>query len=150
MATRRRTSARKTAKTATAPAKKSTTPLSERMSKAVDNNISAQSKVTTKKKPVAKKVTENLETAPVIVKLPEVNNLKKVTKTAKNVRPAKPNLSWEDYRKDIKVRFQIHQFETQELWRDFIKAYNNASPYIIKALTFSREKYQSLIEQKVK
>ena len=140
MATRRRTSARKTAKTATAPAKKSTTPLSERMSKAVDNNISAQSKVTTKKNQV--KVTKYTK--------PSVISTVTETQTPKNVRPAKPNLSWEDYREDIKVRFQIHQFETQELWRDFIKAYNNASPYIVKALTFSREKYQSLIEQKVK
>ena len=131
MATRRRTSARKTAKTATAPAKKSTSTLSERMSKAVDDNISAQVKVTKYTKPsVISTVTEK--------------------QTPKKVRPEKPNLSWEDYRDDVKVRFQIHQFETQELWRDFIKAYNNASPYIIKAFTFSKEKYQSLIEQKGK
>ena len=131
MATRRRTSARKTAKTASAPVQQSTSTLSERMSKAVDDNNSAQVKVTKYTKPrVIKTVTE--------------------TPTPENVRPAQPNLSWEDYRDDIKVRFQIHQFETQELWRDCVKAYNNASPYIIKAYTFSKEKYESLTEQKVK
>ncbi len=131
MATRRRTSARKTAKTASAPVKQSTPTLSERMSKAVDDNNSAQVKVTKYTKPrVIKTVTE--------------------TPTPENVRPAQPNLKWEDYRDDIKVRWSIHQYETKELWNDCVKSYHFAVPYIIKAYTFSKEKYESLTEQKVK
>ena len=131
MATRRRTSARKTAKTASAPFKQSTSTLSERMSKAVDDNNSAQVKVTKYTKPrVIKTVTE--------------------TPTPENVRPAQPNLKWEDYRDDIKVRWSIHQWETKELWNDCVKSYHFLAPYIIKAYTFSKEKYESLTEQKVK
>ena len=57
------------------------------------------------------------------------------------VRPAKPNLNWEDYRDDVKVRWEIHQFETQELWNDLVKGYNLAKPFAIKAYDFSKERY---------
>ena len=57
------------------------------------------------------------------------------------VRPAKPNLNWEDYRDDIKVRWSIHQYETKELWNDCVKSYHFAVPYIIKAYDFSKERY---------
>ena len=134
MATRRRTSARKTAKTATAPAKKSTSTLSERMSKAVDDNNSAQVKVTKYTKPrVIKTVTE--------------------TPTPENVRPAQPNLKWEDYRDDDKVRWEIHQFETQELWNDVVKGYNNAKPFVVKTINYVKDSYNRAFneteEQKV-
>ena len=57
------------------------------------------------------------------------------------VRPAKPNLNWEDYRDDVKGRWEIHQFETQELWNDLVKGYNLAKPFAIKAYDFSKERY---------
>ena len=69
--------------------------------------------------------------------------IKKVTETQTpvKVRPEKPNLKWEDYRDDVKVRYQIHQFETQELWNDLVKGYNLAKPFAIKAYDFSKERY---------
>ena len=120
MATRRRTSATKTAKTASAPVKQSTSTLSERMSKAVDDNNSAQVKVTKYTKPrVIKTVTE--------------------TPTPENVRPAQPNLKWEDYREDIKIRWDIHQYETQELWNDVVKGYNNLKPVVAQSVDYVKE-----------
>ena len=110
MATRRRTSATKSAKAVSAPVTKSP---------------SVKTTVTKYSKPIEiKKVTE--------------------TPTAARVRPEKPNLTMADYTADIKVRWEIHVWETQELWSDLKKAYNNAAPYIIKAYNYSKEKYQSM------
>ena len=67
---------------------------------------------------------------------------KSATVTPTRVRPAKPNLNWEDYRDDVKVRWEIHQFETQELWNDLVKGYNLAKPFAIKAYDFSKERYK--------
>ena len=57
------------------------------------------------------------------------------------VRPAKPNLNWEDYRDDVKVRWEIHQFETQELWNDLVKGYNYLLPFAKKTVNYVRESY---------
>ena len=93
MTTRRRP-ATKSAKTAT-PVTKST-----------------PSKSTVKVKEVVTKYTQPIE-------------IKKVTETPTPVKtaPPKPNLKWEDYRDDIKIRWEIHQWETKELWADSVKLY---------------------------
>jgi len=68
--------------------------------------------------------------------------IKKVTETkATKVRPAKPNLTIADYTADIKVRWEIHQWETQELWNDVVKGYNNAKPFVIKSVDYVKESY---------
>ena len=69
----------------------------------------------------------------------------KVTETPKSAtRPEKPNLTWEDYSGDFKVRWEIHQFETQELWKDLVKVYQFSAPYVVKAVDYSVESYNKL------
>ena len=70
-------------------------------------------------------------------------NVKKVTETptpAKD-RPAKPNLSLEDYKADVKVRWEIHQWETQELWKDCVWSYQQIKPIVQKVVTYCVDSY---------
>ena len=68
--------------------------------------------------------------------------IKKVTETkATKVRPAKPNLTIADYTADIKVRWEIHQWETQELWNDVVKGYNNVKPFVVQSVDYVRKSY---------
>ena len=107
MATRRRSTATKSAKAASAPVKKSP---------------SVVTKVTKYSKPIEiKKVTE--------------------TPTPARVRPEKPNLSFEDYSADVKVRWEIHQWETQELWKDCVRGYQQLKPIGQKVVTYCIESY---------
>ena len=107
MATRRRSTANKSAKAASAPVKKSP---------------SVVTKVTKYSKPLEiNKVTE--------------------TPTPARVRPEKPNLSFEDYRTDIKVRWEIHQWETQEFWKDCVWGYQQLKPIVQKVYTYCIESY---------
>ena len=107
MATRRRSTAIKSAKAASAPVKKSP---------------SVVTNVTKYTQPIEiKKVTE--------------------TPTAARVRPEKPNLTLADYTADIKVRWQIHVWETQELWADCKKGYQFAQPFVVKAIDYVKDSY---------
>ena len=107
MATRRRSTATKSAKAASAPVKKSP---------------SVVTKVTKYSKPIEiKKVTE--------------------TSTPARVRPEKPNLSFEDYSADVKVSWEIHQWETQELWKDCVRGYQQLKPIGQKVVTYCIESY---------
>ena len=113
MATRRRTSATKSAKAASAPVKRSP---------------SVKTTVTKYSKPIEiKKVTE--------------------TPTPTRVRPEKPNLSFEDYRADVKVRWEIHQWETQELWKDCVWGYQQTRPIIQKVYTYCIETYNKTFNE---
>ena len=114
-ATRRRTSARKSAKTATPVVKEST--------KTVKKSSVATQKRVNKVTPIEiKKVTE--------------------TPTPTRVRPEKPNLTWEDYRSDVKVRWEIHVWETQELWKDSKNFYQNyLKPFTIKTVNYLKDSY---------
>ena len=69
--------------------------------------------------------------------------IKKVTETPTptRVRPQKPNLSLEDYTADVKVRWEIHQWETQELWNDMVKGYNNVKPFVVQSVNYLKESY---------
>ena len=108
MTTRRRSTANKSAKAASAPVKRSP---------------SVKTTVTKYSKPIEiKKVTE--------------------TPTPARVRPEKPNLSLEDYRSDIKVRWEIHVWETQELWKDSKNFYQNyLKPFTIKTVNYLKDSY---------
>ena len=113
MATRRRSSATKSAKAASAPVKRSP---------------SVKTKVTKYSKPLEiKKVTE--------------------TPTPARVRPEKPNLSLEDYRNDVKVRWEIHQWETQELWKDCVWGYQQLKPIVQKGYTYCVETYNKTFNE---
>ena len=114
MATRRRSTANKSAKAASAPVKKSP---------------SVVTKVTKYTQPIEiNKVTE--------------------TPTPARVRPEKPNLSFEDYKADAQVRWQIHQYETQELWNDLVKGYNFAKPIVVKSIDYVKDSYNRAFEVK--
>ena len=106
MATRRRSTANKSAKAVSAPVKKSpSATIVTKYSKPIEIN----------------KVTE--------------------TPTAARVRPEKPNLTMADYTADIKVRWQIHVWETQELWADCKKGYQFAQPFVIKSIDYVKDNY---------
>ena len=87
-------------------------------------------KTTTSRRKSASKI--NTSTAQ--IKVEEVKEAPKVevkkVDTPVKVRPSQPNLKWEDYLSDFKVRWQIHQFETQELWADLVKGYNFTAGYV--------------------
>ena len=69
--------------------------------------------------------------------------IKKVTETPTptRVRPEKPNLSLEDYKADVKVRWEIHQWETKELWKDCVWSYQQTKPIIQKVVTYCVDSY---------
>ena len=69
---------------------------------------------------------------PVIKSTPTVN------------RPEKPNLSFEDYKADFKVRWQIHTYEVNELGSDIKKGYEYVLPIVKKVVNYSTETYKNL------
>ena len=87
-------------------------------------------KTTTSRRKTASKI--NTSTAK--IKVAEVKEAPKVevkkVDTPVKVRPSQPNLKVADYISDIKVRWQIHQFETQQLWSDLVKGYNLTTTYV--------------------
>ena len=109
MTTRRRTSARKSAKAASATVKKSTPVVTSHV------------------------VRVNKVTQPRVIMTEST--------TASKIRPEKPNLSLEDYRADIKVRYQIHVYEVNELWKDMVKGYNIVQPFVVKTVDYIKESY---------
>ena len=118
MATRRRSSATKSAKTIATPVKK------------------APVKSPTQIKEVVTKYTQPIE-------------IKKVTETPTPVKtaPPKPNLSLKDYQDDIKIRWEIHQWETQELWSDMVKFYHSAKPVVMKSIDYVKDSYDRAFNQ---
>ena len=118
MATRRRSTATKSAKTIATPVKK------------------APVKSSTQIKEVVTKYTQPIE-------------IKKVTETPTPVKtaPPKPNLKWEDYRHDIKIRWEIHQWETKELWEDSVKLYQSVKPVVIKTIDYVKDSYDRAFNQ---
>ena len=87
-------------------------------------------KTTTSRRKSASKI--NTSTAQIKVddvKQAAKSEVKKVDTPVK-VRPSQPNLKVEDYISDFKVRWQIHQFETQQLWADLVKGYNLTAGYV--------------------
>ena len=119
-ATRRRTSARKSAKTATPVLKESTTTVKK-------SSVTTQKRVNKVTPIEIKKVTE--------------------TPTPTRVRPEKPNLSLEDYRNDVKVRWEIHQWETKELWKDCVWSYQQTRPIIQTVYTYCVETYNKTFNE---
>ena len=106
----------------------------ERLAAAVDKQLA--------EKPVVKSQPVPVE---IVTKYTQIPEKVKVTETPKSAtRPEKPILTWEDYSGDFKVRWEIHQFETQELWKDLVKVYQFSAPYVVKAVDYSVESYNKL------
>ena len=87
-------------------------------------------KTTTSRRKSASKInTSTAQIKVAEVKEASKSEVKKVDTPVK-VRPSQPNLKVADYISDFKVRWQIHQFETQQLWSDLVKGYNLTANYV--------------------
>ena len=119
MATRRRSTATKSAKAAT--------------TETVTKTPSVVTKVTKYSKPIEiKKVTET----------PTKERRFATT------RPEKPNISLEEYVTDFKLRMQINNYEVMEFLVDCKKFYDKTSPHVVKLYNTLKEQIQSLSETK--
>ena len=119
MATRRRSTATKSAKAATI--------------ETVTKTPSVVTKVTKYSKPIEiKKVTETPTK----------------TRRFATSRPDEPKISLEEYVSDFKVRMQINNYEVMEFFEDVKKFYNTTSPHVVKFYTYMKEQVQSLSETK--
>ena len=115
------------------PAKK-TTPRKRRSRKSTTSTTTLVKEVQKSKVSPKAKVSTTKYQQPV--------EIKKVTETkATKVRPANPTLTIADYTADIKVRWEIHQWETQELWNDVVKGYNNAKPVVVQSVNYVKDSY---------
>ena len=120
MATRRSSTATKSAKAATTVETVTKTP-------------SVVTKVTKYSKPIEiKKVTET------------------PTKERRfaTTRPEKPNISLEEYITDFKLRMQINNYEVMEFLVDCKKFYDTTSPQVVKLYNTLKDQVQSLSETK--
>ena len=111
MATRRRSTAIKSAKAASAPVKKSSSAKSP---------LEIREVVTKYTQPHLKTVTETKPSA---------------------TRPEQPNLTYVDYVEDFKIRVKIHNYEVNELWQDSKRFYQSAKPVVGKAIDYVKESY---------
>ena len=111
MATRRRSTAIKSAKAASAPVKKSSSAKSP---------LEIREVVTKYTQPHLKTVTE--------------------TKPS-TTRPEQPNLTYVDYGEDFKIRVKIHNYEVNELWQDSKRFYQSAKQVVVKAIDYVKESY---------
>ena len=119
MATRRRSTATKSAKAAT--------------TETVTKIPSVVTKVAKYSKPIEiKKVTETPTK----------------TRRFATTRPDEPKISLEEYVSDFKVRMQINNYEVMEFFEDVKKFYNTTSPHVVKFYTYMKEQVQSLSETK--
>ena len=55
----------------------------------------------------------------------------------------------DQYFQDIKVRWQIHQYEVNKLREDVVKFTQTVAPYVKQTVDFITEKYQQLIARRV-
>ena len=93
-----------------------------------------KSTTTAKKSPrtVVKKSTVTPQSVNKVTLIEEV----KVAETPVKVKPEVSLISRDQYLQDVKNRWQIHQFETQQLWEDLVKGYNYVSPYVTKSIDY--------------
>ena len=140
MATRRRSSAVKSS-----TAKKSPRTVVTKKTTVTPKSVN---KVTLIEEVKVAKTTDMIE-----VKLPEGSNLKKrpmnsATASKDKVKPEVNLISRDLYLQDVKNRWQIHQFETQQLWEDLVKGYNYVSPYVTKSIEYVTSAYNKQFNTK--
>ena len=87
------------------------------------------------KKATTKSVASVATVTPTKYQKPVVN---KVTETPVKLRPEKPNLSWNDYVADAKVRWEIHQWETKNYGMIANGVITNSNQLFPKLLTTVR------------
>ena len=107
---------------------------------ATRRRTSAVKSTTAKKSPrtvVTKKSTVTSKSVNKVTPIEEV----KVTETPVKVKPEVSLISRDQYLQDVKNRWQIHQFETQQLWEDLVKVYNFVFPYVTKSIEYVTSAY---------
>tara|TARA_R100000353_G_scaffold2944_1_gene4535 strand:+ start:44 stop:400 length:357 start_codon:yes stop_codon:yes gene_type:complete len=107
---------------------------------ATRRRTSAVKSTTAKKSPrtvVTKKTTVTPKSVNKVTLIEEV----KVVETPVKVKPEVSLISREQYLQDVKNRWQIHQFETQQLWEDLVKVYNYVLPYVTKSIDYVTSAY---------
>jgi len=107
---------------------------------ATRRRTSAVKSTTVKKSPrtvVTKKSTVTTQSVNKVTPIEEV----KVIETPVKVKPEVKLISRDLYLQDVKNRWQIHQFETQQLWQDLVKGYNFVFPYVTKSIEYVTSAY---------
>ena len=107
---------------------------------ATRRRTSAVKSTTAKKSPrtvVTKKTTVTPKSVNKVTLIEEV----KVVETPVKVKPEVSLISRDQYLQDVKNRWQIHQFETQQLWEDLVKVYNYVLPYVTKSIDYVTSAY---------
>ena len=99
---------------------------------------------------VATTVNKSPSAAVKVTKYSKPIDITKVTETPTKTRrfattrPEEPKITLEEYVSDFKIRMQINNYEVMEFLEDCKKWYNSASPYVVKAFNYSKEKIQEL------
>ena len=70
----------------------------------------------------------------------------KVSAAPKPTAP-KPNLSFNDYKEDFKVRLAIHNYEVNALLVDVKKVWNFSQPYIKQATNYTVKTFNQVREK---
>ena len=84
----------------------------------------------------------------VLTKYSQPRQIKTVTETPTKTRrfattrPDEPKISLEEYVSDFKIRMQINNYEVMEFLEDCKRWYNLASPHVVNAFNFTKEKFQ--------
>ena len=111
---------------------------------------SAVKSSTAKKSPrtvVTKKTTVTPKSVNKVTLIEEVKVVETPVKVKPEVAPVKVKpevklISRDLYLQDVKNRWQIHQFETQQLWEDLVKGYNFVAPYVTKSIEYVTSAYK--------
>ena len=114
---------------------------------ATRRRTSAVKSTTAKKSPrtvVTKKTTVTPKSVNKVTLIEEV----KVAETPVKVKPEVSLISRDQYLQDVKNRWQIHQFETQQLWEDLVKVYNYVLPYVTKSIDYVTSAYNKQFNTK--
>ena len=107
---------------------------------ATRRRTSAVKSSTAKKSPrtvVTKKTTVTSKSVNKVTQIEAV----KVAETPVKVKPEVKLISRDLYLQDVKNRWQIHQFETQQLWQDLVNGYNFVFPYVTKSIEYVTSAY---------
>lgn len=72
-----------------------------------------------------------------------------VVADAPEVKVPEVLITREQYLNDIKVRWQIHQYEVNKLREDVTKFTQTVAPYVKQSVDYLAEKYQQLIARRV-
>ena len=80
---------------------------------------------------------------PAKVVMDELNNqVEAKSEVTPKVRPQSPKLSREDYLEDAKIRWEIHQYEIQELWKDLKVVGNWSVTHSKLAYNYCKDAYE--------